>query len=326
LNGKANMRKTARNHGFTLVELLVVIGIIALLISILLPALTRARRQARSIKCLSNLQQIGVGLVMYNTANRGFIVPSYNLPPLLGSTTNVTAGPSQPMEGWPCILDRDKYVTASESLNTNTAFFCPDTTDMAGLAQGSGGTIVPTGYIDWPMIFLAQGGDNELEQATTIPTMGFTKIIRCSYWLNAYNPIGSAPASIPASDIFYTSSVGFGPDNLGNFIHLHKSSEILWSSRLIVAADGVYMGRQSSDLFGTTYCRIGFRHPGQTKVQAAANAVFADGHAERIDGDVFPASLASSDSAALEATKKQLNMQGPTVYANPIKSLQTGGE
>jgi len=56
-------------HGFTLVELLVVISIIALLVSILMPALGRAREQARSVECLSNLHRIALSVVFYSDDN-----------------------------------------------------------------------------------------------------------------------------------------------------------------------------------------------------------------------------------------------------------------
>ena len=64
------MRK--QKSGFTLVELLVVIGIIAILIAILLPALQRARESARQVQCLSNLKQVATGLFMYTNENKGW--------------------------------------------------------------------------------------------------------------------------------------------------------------------------------------------------------------------------------------------------------------
>ena len=317
--------------GFTLVELLVVIGIIALLVSILLPALARARAQANAVRCMAQLQQISTGLVLYSTNNHGYVVPSYNMPFAPGETVNNnTGGPDQPIEGWASILDRDGYVRGNPEKNTNTVFYCPETFDVEGIKDGQTGTDLgkPRGWTDWPMIFTTVGGDSAPKQSITIPAMGYNKIIRVSYWINAYNPIGSAPASIPAADLYYTASVGVGPDLTPqkNYIRLHKTSNIKYPSRMIVVCDGLYMGRQTVGRWGDANSRIGYRHRGKTITSSSdvtkttnvsvANVGFADGHVESITGDQFPRAYSSADAATLTAQKKAENMIF-TTYAEP---------
>src|SRR5688572_22102720 len=107
-NEESPMRpqKPHRLHfaGFTLVELLVVIGIIALLISILLPALQSARKQADRVKCLSALRNIGNAYLMYANENQQYLPVAQHL------WTNPPAG------GMPAARDKRWYDFISKYL------------------------------------------------------------------------------------------------------------------------------------------------------------------------------------------------------------------
>jgi prepilin-type N-terminal cleavage/methylation domain-containing protein/prepilin-type processing-associated H-X9-DG protein len=76
---------TRKHRGFSLVELLVVIGIIAILIGLLLPSLSKARKQSQSVVCQSNLRQMGIILQTYVNENKGWLFPVGPLDPITGT-------------------------------------------------------------------------------------------------------------------------------------------------------------------------------------------------------------------------------------------------
>jgi len=296
-------RPTDRAAAFTLVELLTVIAIVALLVGVLLPALTSARRGARSVACRANLSELMIAIHMYATENGDTVVPSYNM-------KGVATGVTNPLDGWAAILDRDHFVPGRRELRNNP-FACPDTLEVAGMASTQTGVNPdnPRGYMEWPAVVTISS-----VYETTIPAQGFDRVLRVAYWINADNPIG-IPSTI-RQGIHFTGSVGYGPDPAGKTMLVNKLSSAKYPSKLIALADGLYSGKQGATRLGDKDSRVGFRHLG---AKPTASVAFADGHVGVIAGDSFP--RRAGDGLTVEQVRDENFGVNPTVYADPEKYL-----
>jgi prepilin-type N-terminal cleavage/methylation domain-containing protein len=112
-------------NAFTLVELLVVIGVIAILIAMLLPALNKARYQAMKVNCASNLRQFGSALMMYTEVSKGMIPLAYEQNIYGNNIISSGHGSETGMGGmsvrswmWQCLMD-------SGVVTNPKSFYCP---------------------------------------------------------------------------------------------------------------------------------------------------------------------------------------------------------
>jgi prepilin-type N-terminal cleavage/methylation domain-containing protein len=111
-----------RRRGFTLVELLVVIGIIALLISILLPALTKAREASQRTVCLSNIRQLGTAMQLYATEFHDYIPIGYMSQKQFSYVVNWNNANGAGVSQMGCLV-------VGHTINDGKAFYCPSETD-----------------------------------------------------------------------------------------------------------------------------------------------------------------------------------------------------
>jgi prepilin-type processing-associated H-X9-DG protein/prepilin-type N-terminal cleavage/methylation domain-containing protein len=254
-----------RRRAFTLVELLVVVGIIAILIALLLPALGRAREQANRVKCAANLRALGQALAMY-TQQYG-CYPAYftSLPDGSGCCAI-----------WPTRLRA--FVGGDQDV-----FHCPSQDDRCRWVKGE-----------------QPGGPGEAagpEQAAFGYAIGerllLTNHVNERYFSYGYNHSGSAPGG--AKGLGYFDGKSSVPLTAAPGERPLKASRVRRPSEMIAIADATV--DKHSDFGINPMVPAWF--PG-TVHGGGANVLFCDGHVESIAQRdlVFLGSAKTSDEAA----------------------------
>src|SRR5438876_4771115 len=258
------MRK--RRNAFTLVELLIVIGIIAVLIAILLPVLNKAKDAATSAKCLAQLRQIGQAAAMYSNDNKGYTLPAgYQVD---GYHT----------ESWAGLLVMGKYVAkplpTPKSLTEITppqasVFWCP-----AGLWDKDWVTVsnglTPSSRED------QQGAYAFRVQSLTLDRGTPRLIVDTWYGINCA-PSGTLDGGsdklLPVWRIPHDANISDWS--------LTKTADWKRSSEMVFLFDGIYLNH-TADV--PRAARVNARHNKRT----VTNCLMLDGHAESIQTKRIP--------------------------------------
>jgi prepilin-type N-terminal cleavage/methylation domain-containing protein len=249
---------------FTLVELLVVIAIIAVLISLLLPALNRARESAQSVACLSNLQQIGLGMTLYEGDYKGFVPPAW-VAQTVGGVANTV------VDDWGSILLDGKYLggaggtgaTGGGNQNRDTTVFrCPSAIDYR--------------CTSWPLSRQDATGAG-FYRHYTLDASGFAVTSSFDNWYscNAAQYVGTF-AEYPMIQCPSNDTV---PS-----LKLHKVTDFKQSSSLVLIYDGVWMHNNAH------WTNLNARHTHQT----TTNCLFADAHCENLITNSIPLDWSNS--------------------------------
>ena len=241
-------RRKPSSKGFTLIELLVVIAIIAVLASLLLPALNRARETARAIACQSNARSIGMGQFVYATDNDDRITPYVNQAP--GRET-VFYRPSGFHKGGlsPDPISWADILLESAGLSAET-FICPAVVDDTG-----GSDLAPIGYgysVHLANFKKANWGGHSAQGYSTTGSRGE------AHNDESYGP-GLNEFPHPSKAVLIVDSRDnrdhFGlwdPPGSGIIKHYRSRGPASWSASYLYA-DGHAAGQAFDDHFGQTF-------------------------------------------------------------------------